>query len=102
MSAPGTKIISANTHGIDFPDDPSYPYKLEASFRHAGFMQVTASLMFGGSEQIVVRGMTAEALLKLATGNEWTTHPRLNRLTITGPDGAVVEQFPKPKAGPAA
>ena len=95
---PDTKVIYANTHRVDVPDDPSFPYKLEAVFQHSEFMRVAALLMFGGSERIIVRGMTHEALTKLATENEWTTHPRLIRLTITGPDGAVVEQHPKPKA----
>ena len=95
--SPDVKVIQANTHGVNVPDDPSFPYKLEAIFRHGDIMRVTAVLMFGGSEQIVVRGMTHAALSELATENEWTTHPRLNRLTITGPDGAVVEQHPKKK-----
>ena len=58
---------------------------------------MAAILMYGGSEEIVVRGETLEALQRLATVNEWREHPRLRRLTITGLEG-VIERHPAPKA----
>ena len=50
--------------------------------------------LYGGSEDIVVRSMTKEALDEFIKENDLRTHPRLRRLTITGPDG-FEEKFPK-------
>lgn len=88
------KVIHANMYKIDNPDDPSFPYKLEATFRHGEFMRVTSVMLHGGCERFILRGKTAEALLEVAKGNEWLDHPRLLRITVTGPEG-VVEEFPK-------
>jgi hypothetical protein len=78
------------------PDDPSLPYRLEASFSPAGFMQVAFSVMYGGSEEIVVRSETMDSILRFVEVNGYRINPRLIRLSITGPDG-IVEQIPTPK-----
>lgn len=91
---PGLKLIHHNAGGVRLPDDPSFPFKLEANFCPPEFMSVAFVLMHGGSEEIVVRGMTRESLEKFVEMNSLRTHPRLRRLTITGPDG-IVEQTPK-------
>lgn len=93
-SIPGIKLIRFNTAKIDLPDDLTYPFKLEAIFRPPDFMTVAFVGIYGGSEEIVVRGLTKEALDKFLEVNELRRHPRLNRLTITGPK-EIVEQFPK-------
>jgi hypothetical protein len=87
----GLKLIYHNAGGVNIPDDPSYPWKLEANFRPPEFMNVAFVLMHGGSEEIVVRGMTKEALEKFIEVNDLKTHPRLRRLTITGENGEVIE-----------
>lgn len=89
---PGLKVIRHNTGRIDLPDDPSFPFKLEASFRPPEFMTMAFIGLFGGSEEIVVRGMSKQALDKLIEVNGFRKHPRLLRLTITGPDG-IIEQL---------
>ena len=83
---PGIKLIRHNAGGINEPDDPSMPWKLEANFRPPEFMNVAFVLMHGGSEEIVVRGDTREALEEFVEENNLRTHPRLRRLTITGPE----------------
>ena len=93
---PGLKLIRHNASGVNTPDDPSFPFKLEANFSPPEFMNVAFVLMHGGSEEIVVRSMTKESLDKFVEMNNLRTHPRLRRLMITGPDG-VVEQLPIPK-----
>lgn len=92
------KIICANTHGINVPDDPSFPYKLEATFQHGEFMRIAAIALYGGCERVVIRGATPEVLRAIAESNEWPTHPRLIQLTIVGPDGKVVPQPPAPES----
>ncbi|MFZ5365938.1 MAG: hypothetical protein ACOZBZ_01460 [Patescibacteria group bacterium] len=87
---PGLKLIY-QTGGTNIADDPSMPYRLDANFRPPEFMEVAFVLMHGGSEEIVVRGMTREALEEFVEANDFKTHPRLRRLTITGPDGEVIE-----------
>ena len=89
----GLKLIKHNANNIDEPDDPSYPFKLEMVFRAPGFLQFTFVAMHGGSEDVVVRGMTKEAVDELIEKNSFRSHPRLKRLTFTGPDG-IVEQLP--------
>ena len=90
----GIKLIRFSTAKINNPDDPAYPFKLEAILRPPDFMAVAFVSIHGGSEEVMVRGMTKEALDKFIEINELRKHPRLNRLTVTGPEG-VIEQFPK-------
>jgi hypothetical protein len=88
---PGLKLIHHNASGVNVPDDPSFPFKLEGNFSPPEFMNVAFVLMHGGSEEIVVRAMTKAALDKLIEANHFRTHPRLRRMTITGPDGIAEE-----------
>lgn len=84
---PGTKLIKL-TGKVNIPDDPAFPFKLEAHFRpppdDLAFM-----LMHDGNEKLVVGGMTREALDKFIEVYKLYTHPRFRRLTITGPAGMV-------------
>jgi hypothetical protein len=89
----GLKLIRHNASQVDLPDDPTFPFKLEASFRPPEFMVIAFIGLFGGSEEIIVRGMTKEALDQFIEANNLRTHARLSRLTITGPDG-IIEQVP--------
>ena len=88
---PGLKLIHHNAGGVNVPDDPSFPFKLEGNFSPPEFMSVVFVLMHGGSEEMVVRGMTKEALYKLIEQNDLRIHPRLRCLTITGPEGVIEE-----------
>jgi hypothetical protein len=90
----GIKLIRHNAGGVNEPDDPSYPYKLEASFRPPEFMIVAFIGLYKGSEEIVVRGMTQKALEEFISENHLRSHPRLRQLTITGPKGEVLEKIP--------
>jgi hypothetical protein len=83
---PEIKLIKHNAGGVSEADDPSFPFKLEASFSPPSFMAVTFVMMHGGSEDIVVRGMTQEALERFVDANSLRSHPRLRSLTITGPE----------------
>jgi hypothetical protein len=83
----GLKLIKLNSCRVNEPDDPSYPYKLEANFSPPEFMQVTFIMLHGGSEEMVVRAMTREALDQFIEVNGLQRHPRLRRMIITGPKG---------------
>ena len=87
---PGIKVIRHNASGINLPDDPSMPYKLEANLRPPEFMIVAFIGLYGGSEEFVVRSETGEALEKFIEMNDLRTHPRLRRLTITTPNGVEI------------
>ena len=97
---PGLKLIRQNSKQVNNPDDPSFPFKLEVSFSPPEFMEFTFVSLYGGTEEIAVRGMTEEALKKFVEKNGFRTHPRLIRLTITGPDGIIekIDKAPKPAA----
>lgn len=79
------------TGGPDDPDDPSYPFRLYVNLASPELMQVTFIMLYGGSEEAVIRGETREALQAIV--NEAKAHPRFRRLSITGPDG-FQERFP--------
>ena len=87
---PGIKVIY-HTGEVDIEDDPSMPFKLEANFRPPEFMIVAFIGLYGGSEEVIVRDMTLEALNEFAQKNHLKTHPRLRKLTLTGPDGIIEE-----------
>lgn len=91
MEIEGLKLIR-KTGAVDIADDPSYPFKLEASFRLGDFMLGAAVSLGIAGEELVVRGMTEEALVKLVEVNDLRTHPRLRWLKITGQDGAIVDE----------
>lgn len=87
---PGLAVIYANTQRIDnrSEEDPiAFPFKLYANFRHSEFMVVTAVMLYGGSEEFILRADTREKLVEAARVNEWPDHPRLRRLVLTMPDG---------------
>ena len=87
----GLKLIRLNSAQIDAPDDPSYPYKLEVNLRPPELMQVAFVMLHGGSEEVIVRGKTREAIEKFIELNDQRRHPRLRRMTITGPDNLMVD-----------
>lgn len=91
---PGLKLIRHNADGVNIPDDPTFPFKLEALFRPPEFMAMAFIAMHGNNEEIVVRSKTRVALDKFIELNDLRAHPRLRRLTITGPKD-LIEQFPK-------
>lgn len=78
----GIKLIY-QTGGANEPDDPSYPWKLYANFSPPEFMVMAFVGLYGGSEEIVVRGKTKEALEEFVKVNDLRRHPRLRRLEIT-------------------
>lgn len=84
MLIDGLKLIF-KTGCVDVPDDPSYPWRLEASFRPDGFMSVAFIALYGGEERLIVRGQTREALEQLVEVNKLCGHPRLRRLAIYRP-----------------
>jgi len=90
----GIKLISLNSSGVNEPEDPSYPYKLEVSFRPPEFMIIAFIGLFGGSEELVIQGKTREDLDKLIEQEGYLTHPRLRKMTITGPNNQQVQLYP--------
>lgn len=84
------KLIRLNSAGINEPDEPNaqgFPYKLEVNLRPPELMQVAFVMLYGGSELMVMRGKTREAIERFITQNDLQRHPRLRRMTITGPNG---------------
>lgn len=93
----GIKLISYRSAGVNNPDDLSLPFRLEINLRPPSFMEFAFVSLFGGSDIVVVRGETLEALQQFVTINNHRTHPHLRHLTITGPDGVVEEFRPEPQ-----
>jgi hypothetical protein len=79
----GIKLIYHNSANINLPDDPSFPWRLDANFRPPEFMQFAFIGIHGGSEEIAVLGKTRDALEQFVKLNDLNTHPRLRSLTIT-------------------
>lgn len=72
-------------------DDTGYPYRLEVNLSPPQLMEVAFIMRHGGSEEIIVRAKTREAIDRFVDMNAFRKHPRLRRMTITGPDGLRVE-----------
>jgi hypothetical protein len=88
---PGIKLIY-QTGGANEADDPGYPYKLYVNFSPPEFMSFAFTMLYGGSEEIVVRGITREAIDQFISANNFKRHPRLRRIEITGPEGKEIFQ----------
>ena len=86
----GLKLVRL-TGAVNQPDDLSYPYKLDVNLRPPELMEVAFIMLHGGSEEIVVRAMTRDAIDRFVEANNLRRHPRLRRMTITGPDGPPEE-----------
>lgn len=87
----GLKLIRLNSIGVEEPDDSSYPYKLVINLSPPELMQVAFVMLHGGSEDLVVRAMTREAIHQFVEQNDLRHHPRLRRMTLSGPDGSNEE-----------
>jgi hypothetical protein len=72
------------------------PYRLDVNLRPPEFMDMTFVMIYGGSEEVVVRGASRRALGSFIRANHLSRHPRLRQLTITGPNGVVL-QIPRKK-----
>ena len=77
---------------INRPDDPSKPWCLDVRLRPPEFMAVAFVMIYGGAEIMKVRADTREELDAFVHELALLDHPRLTRLTITGPDGVVLTQ----------
>lgn len=85
----GVKLISHRASGVDGPDDETMPYRLVAVLEAPDFMRMAFVLLYGGTEDIVVRGRTSSALEELVAVNRLAGHPRLIRMAIYGPGGKI-------------
>lgn len=88
------KLIRLNSARINEPDvdyATDYPYKLYVNLSPPELMQVTFIMLHGGSEEMVVRGKSHEALDRFVALNHLGNHPRLRWMTIESPDGKKKE-----------
>lgn len=92
LAIEGLKLIRLNSHRIDEPDDPSYPFKLEVNLSPPELMNVAFVMLHGGSEELVLRAMTREAIDLFIETNDLHRHPRVRWMIIIGPDG-LKEKF---------
>jgi len=77
--------------GSEDRDDTGYPYRLEVNLSPPQLMIVTFVMLHGGSEQIVVRAKTRDAIDQFIGMNAFVRHPRFRWMVITGPDGLKEE-----------
>ena len=83
----GIKLITHNACGINKQDDITFgTWRLDAFFRAPDFMTVAFIGLFGGTEQICVRGKTKKALEGFAKMNNLWNHPRKISLKIWQPE----------------
>ncbi len=103
MSKPpieGIKLFVLNTSGVNRleteADIKEYPVRLEVECRLQGvFMDFAAICIYGPTERVVIRGKTLEALQEFNQRNgDFSRHPRLQRVTWTGPDLELVQLPP--------
>ena len=88
----GIKLIRHNVTNVDLPDDQSLPFKLEISLGPDELVKRFFVMLYGNTEEIILRSPTQEALESLIESDNLRTFPRLLRFTMTGPNGTI-EQF---------
>jgi hypothetical protein len=75
------------TDVIKLPDDPKFPWRLEATLRAPSSTSKMSFLIQHGSfERVVVKGKDHKALMKYID-QTLKDHARLISVTITDPDG---------------
>ena|SRR5688572_17197683 len=92
----GIQLIRHLPSKVNEPDNPALPFKLEVVLRPPEFMEIAFIALYGGSEEILIRSETKEALDAFLGADDLRKHPRLRRFVITGPEG-IIEEGPKPK-----
>lgn len=96
---PGLKLIRHNANGVNIPDDPSFPFKLEVLCRPPEFMAMAFIAMHGNNEELVVRSKTRAALDKFIELNDLrgpSTPPASNHYRPKGLDRTVPEKISLP------
>lgn len=84
------KLISHNMGRINNPDDSTLPFKMEMECSTPSLCAI-ALFIFVGSEKLVVRGKTQDAILGFIRANDYGKHPRLKSLKVTNTDtGEIV------------
>jgi len=90
------KCIRHAASGIEEPEDPSLPFRMEINLRPPEFMQVAFVMLYGGSEVVVFQGKTIKDLMTAADREKLSDHPRLRRILI----GDSANRIVKRKEGP--
>ena len=76
------KVIKHNMGGINNVDDPTLPWRLEATLRVPEFMNVAALFLYG-NEHVIIRADTEAELTSAAESVGITNdHPRMISLVI--------------------
>lgn len=86
----GLKLVYWTGRDLDdahLHDDPDHPFKLYFNFSPPEFMGIAWIFAHGGSEEIVVRTKTREAIDEFMQRNDFYRHPRFRRGVLTLPDG---------------
>ena len=88
----GIHLVRHNASGIDAPyDAKSYPFELVVQLSPPEFMIVAFVCLYGGTEEVVVRGKTRAALDEFLALNRLLSHPRLRRAWVTDARGKAEE-----------
>ena len=76
------------------PVKATHPWRLYVNLRPPEFMEIAFICLYGGSEEVVGRGVTRKVLEKFLDEHDIRTHPRLRYYRITDPEGRE-ERFEK-------
>lgn len=87
---PGLHLVELTGQSPRQAPDPTKPWRLVVELTPPQFMQIAFTMLHGGTERVDVQGDTRESLEELMRRNDFRTHPRLRRLTLTGPEGVVL------------
>lgn len=82
----GTKLIYHNAAKVSQADDPSYPFRLTATFHIRSKFIATALGIPDAVERIIIRGMTLKVLENGIESNGFKTNPNLITLEILEPE----------------
>lgn len=82
-------IEHTGTRGLNPPANvaDTHPWCVEVDCSPPEFMSFAFVCLRGGSERVVVRADTRAHLDEFMAKNNFRNHPRLRKLTVTGPHG---------------
>lgn len=88
---PGLKLIH-HTGVYKGDDDPALPFRLTVNLSPPEGAGIGWIFTYGGSEVVVVRAMTRDAIDAFITRNTFPAHPRFRWLVIEEQGKQVAEQ----------
>jgi hypothetical protein len=93
MSTTEVKLQRNKLEGIDLPDDPEFPFKMQVAFIHQAVHGNGLGLVMNHHDEVVFQGKSMEALLRFVETSQVTGSRLFVSFTITNPQGSQIYHY---------